>query len=84
MQIRVRPITLFFGFDIELPYLAYWCITTRQCVAYIHYPDTSKVKVKSNVFVSAQTFLGGREVDIGLPYLAHETMCRVHLCDVDL
>ena len=28
-------------FDIGLPYLAYWCITMRRCVAYIHDPNTT-------------------------------------------
>ena len=40
LQIRVRPIT-FLWFDIGLPYLAHGCITMRQCVAYIHDPDTT-------------------------------------------
>ena len=39
VQIRVRPIT-FLWFDIGLPYLAHGCITMRQCVAYIHDPDS--------------------------------------------
>ena len=39
VQIRVRSIT-FFWFDIGLPYLAHGCITIRQCVAYIHDPDS--------------------------------------------
>ena len=40
VQIRVRPIT-FLWFDIGLPYLAHVGITMRQCVAYIHDPDTT-------------------------------------------
>ena len=45
---RVRPIT-FFWIDIGLPYLAHGCITIRQCVVYIHDPDsmlTFALKVK--------------------------------------
>ena len=45
---RVRPIT-FFWIDIGLPYLAHGCITIRQCVPYIHDPDsmlTFDLKVK--------------------------------------
>ena len=40
VQIRVQPIT-FLWFDIGLPFLAHGCITMRQCVAYIHDPDTT-------------------------------------------
>ena len=49
---RVRPIT-FFRIDIGLPYLAHGCITIRQCVAYIHDPDsmsTFDLKVKFKGF----------------------------------
>ena len=45
---RVQPIT-FLWFDIGLPYLAHGCITIRQCVVYIHDPDsmlTFDLKVK--------------------------------------
>ena len=40
---------LFGGFDIDLPYLAHWCMTMRRCVAHIHDPEstlTFDLKVK--------------------------------------
>ena len=49
---HVWPIT-FFWIDIGLPYLAHGCITIRQCVAYIHDPDsmlTFDLKVKFKGF----------------------------------
>ena len=52
VQIPVRPIT-FLWFDIGSPYLAHGCITIRQCVAYIHDPDsmlTFDLKVKFKGF----------------------------------
>ena len=47
------PVHNFFGIDIGLPYLTHWCITIRQCVAYIHDPDsmlTFDLKVKFKGF----------------------------------
>ena len=47
------PAHNFFLIDIGLPYLAHGCITIRQCVAYIHHPDsmlTFDLKVKFKGF----------------------------------
>ena len=91
VQIRVRPIT-FLWFDIGLPYLAHGCITIRQCVAYIHDPDTTfnfDLKVKFIGFwtcfrVRPITFLW---IDIGLHYLAHGCItirqCVAYIHDPD-
>ena len=70
VQICVRPKT-FLWFDMGLPYLAHGCITMRQCVAYIHDPDTTlnfDLKVK---FIGFLTCFRVRPItffDIGLPY----------------
>ena len=53
---HVRP-TIYFWIDISLPYLAHGCFTIRQCVAYIHDPDSMltfdlKVKFKGFCHVS--------------------------------
>ena len=87
VQNRVWPIR-FFWFDIGLPYVAHGCITIRQCVTYIHDPESTLTFDLEVKFIGIFTCFRVRPIsfywfDIDLPYLAHgcisihERMCRV-------
>ena len=78
MQIHVQTIT-FFRFDIGLPYLAYGCITMRQCVSHIH--DlcmilTFNLNIKIIIFtINLSPTRSSVPSDMGIPILGNWYGC---------